>query len=190
MNVLLIDTSAKEVAVQVIGDKSVLVVDQVNAGSTSSRMLPTVKEALAQAGIAQKDLDVVAAVSGPGSFTGLRIGVSFANGLAYGLGAKRLAVPALKAIRGESGLLAAMPSRQGYSYTLGQEYGEMNVEQVGSQPSVGLAGSGATRVLTSKEYYELCREYVLAHFADASDRPVEPMYLKKCQAERERESKA
>ena len=124
MNVLLIDTSAKEVAVQVIGDANVLVVDKVDEGSTSSRILPTVKQALVQAGIESKDLDIVAAVSGPGSFTGLRIGVSFANGLAYGLGAKRLSVPALKAIQGESDLLAAMPSRQGFCYTLGKEYGE------------------------------------------------------------------
>ena len=189
MNVLLIDTSARLVAVQILGDKQVLTVDEGKTGSTSSRIMPTIESALSQAGLSVKDLDVVASISGPGSFTGLRIGVSVANGLAFGLGCKRLPVPLLAAIR-EGAPLAAIPSRNGFSYTLGAEYAELSVEDVAEQESVGTQGSGAKIVLSQEEVFARCARYVLSHLDEASERPIEPMYLKKCQAEREREGKA
>jgi len=189
MNILLIDTSAKEVAVQVLGDKEVLVVDKVEQGSTSSRIMPAIEQALGEAGITVKQLDVVAAVSGPGSFTGLRIGVSVANGIAFGLGCKRLAVPALAALQ-EEGALAAIPSRAGYDYTLGEGYEELTTEEVSRVPSVGLEGSGAARILSKEEFYRRQAAYCLAHVEEASEALIEPLYLKKCQAERERENKA
>ena len=43
-------------------------------------------EILKDVGILQRDLSGIVIFSGPGSFTGLRIGISFANGLAYALG--------------------------------------------------------------------------------------------------------
>lgn len=57
-----------------------------------------VDELLRETGIAPDELDAVAVGKGPGSYTGLRIGVSFAKGLCYGLGKPLLAVGSLDAL--------------------------------------------------------------------------------------------
>ena len=53
---------------------------------------------LAEAGVEPKDLDAVALSIGPGSYTGLRIGTSFAKGLCYGSDLKLITIPTLKII--------------------------------------------------------------------------------------------
>ncbi|MDE6507905.1 MAG: tRNA (adenosine(37)-N6)-threonylcarbamoyltransferase complex dimerization subunit type 1 TsaB [Alistipes sp.] len=57
-----------------------------------------VDELLRETGIAPDELDAVAVGKGPGSYTGLRIGVSFAKGLCYGLGIPLVAVGSLDAL--------------------------------------------------------------------------------------------
>jgi len=58
-------------------------------------LLPAVDRLLKQAGLAAKDLDAVAVSVGPGSFTGLRVGLATAKGLALGAGAMLVGVPTL-----------------------------------------------------------------------------------------------
>ena len=57
-----------------------------------------VDELLSQTGIAPEELDAVAVGKGPGSYTGLRIGVSFAKGLCYGLRIPLVAIGSLDAL--------------------------------------------------------------------------------------------
>ena len=62
-------------------------------------MLPGLVEGvLRQAGLRVDQLDAVAVSSGPGSFTGLRIGFGFAKGLVYAVGAHLVLVPTLEAL--------------------------------------------------------------------------------------------
>ena len=56
------------------------------------------EEVLAEAGIGASDLSAVAVSKGPGSYTGLRIGVSFAKGLCYGLGIPLIGVGSLDSL--------------------------------------------------------------------------------------------
>ena len=56
------------------------------------------QEVLAEASVEPKDLDAVALSIGPGSYTGLRIGTSFAKGLCYGSDLKLITIPTLKII--------------------------------------------------------------------------------------------
>lgn len=58
---------------------------------------------LAQRGLSVSDIVAIAVANGPGSFTGLRVGVSFAKGLAMGLGAKLVALNTLEALALSSG---------------------------------------------------------------------------------------
>lgn len=61
-------------------------------------ILPRIAALLARNGLTHADLGRVAATSGPGSFTGLRIGLAAARGLALGLGVPALGIPTLLAI--------------------------------------------------------------------------------------------
>ena len=64
----------------------------------AERLVPMVEEALRQGGLGVGDLEAVAVSMGPGSYTGLRIGVSTAKGLAAALDVPLLGVPSLGAL--------------------------------------------------------------------------------------------
>lgn len=88
------------------------------------RLLPMIEELLERNAVSLSDLDAIAFVSGPGSFTGLRIGAGVAQGLALGagvpvLGLSSLAVMALKASRctGDKALLICMQAREQELYS-------------------------------------------------------------------------
>ena len=71
----------------------------MNHGLTHSEtIMPAVDAALEGAGLRCGDVDVFAAVAGPGSFTGVRIGVCAAKGLAHAVGKPCAAVHALEAL--------------------------------------------------------------------------------------------
>ena len=84
MNILAVDTAGKTAAVAVLRDDVLLYEAQCNNGLTHSEtLLPMIDTALKAAGLTVDDLDVLGVTNGPGSFTGLRIGVSTAKGLAW-----------------------------------------------------------------------------------------------------------
>jgi tRNA threonylcarbamoyladenosine biosynthesis protein TsaB len=65
----------------------------------SERLMPSIRYCLGQAGLDIKDIDVLAVSIGPGSFTGLRVGLSTAKGLAFARGNLPIvAVPTLEAM--------------------------------------------------------------------------------------------
>lgn len=70
------------------------------AGSYADALLPVIEEILADCGRAKEDLDAVGVTLGPGSFTGVRIGVATAKGLAWGLGCRLVGVTSLAAMAG------------------------------------------------------------------------------------------
>ncbi|MBE0565423.1 MAG: tRNA (adenosine(37)-N6)-threonylcarbamoyltransferase complex dimerization subunit type 1 TsaB, partial [Krumholzibacteria bacterium] len=80
------------------GDR-VLVYRPVNIqGSCADALLPVVEQMLAEAGRCRTELTGVGVTTGPGSFTGVRIGVATAKGLAWALGCELVAVTTLEAM--------------------------------------------------------------------------------------------
>ena len=79
--VLTIDTSSAHCAVAL--RRGSRLTERVSAAQRQSaqRVLPMISELLSEAGIQISDLDLIAVVAGPGSFTGVRIGVAVAQGL-------------------------------------------------------------------------------------------------------------
>lgn len=91
-------------------------------GSLAFSLLALVEETLADADIGIADLDAVAVSVGPGSFTGLRIGLASAKGLAFARGLELVGVPTLEALafaaEVEDGLVCPLlDARKGQVYT-------------------------------------------------------------------------
>ncbi|KAF0183071.1 MAG: putative protease [Alphaproteobacteria bacterium] len=69
----------------------------------AERLAPLVEELMRGAGVAFDAVDRIAVTVGPGSFTGVRVGLSFARGLALALGKPCVGVSTLEALAGEGG---------------------------------------------------------------------------------------
>lgn len=94
-SILLIETSAKICSAALAVDGKVVFSKRNDEGMAHARLLPGfVDEVLKNLGGAK--IDAVAVSSGPGSYTGLRIGVATAKGLAFGYDAPLIAVPTLE----------------------------------------------------------------------------------------------
>ena len=84
MKILAIDTTAVTAAAALVEDGHILGTYQQNGTLTHSEtMLNMVENLLANAHVTAADLDLLAVSAGPGSFTGVRIGVSIIKGLAF-----------------------------------------------------------------------------------------------------------
>ncbi len=87
MKILGVDSTATAASAAVYSDGRILSLNFSNTGLTHSQtLMPMIKSAIESAGLSVKDIDVFAVSSGPGSFTGVRIGVSAVKGIAQPLG--------------------------------------------------------------------------------------------------------
>ena len=99
MKILAIDTTAKTAAAAITDGEKLLASATLNTPSTHSvTMLPTVEMLLKSAGITTSEIDIFAISAGPGSFTGVRIGVSLVKGLAFGRKQACIGVSSLEAL--------------------------------------------------------------------------------------------
>lgn len=97
--ILCIETGTDICSVGIARDGELVSLRESDEGRDHARKVGVfVDELLRESGIAPDDLDAVAVGKGPGSYTGLRIGVSFAKGLCYGLQKPLLAVGSLDAL--------------------------------------------------------------------------------------------
>ena len=114
-----IETAADVCAVALLDGGDVVVRSALHVPRAHGRRLaPLISEALAHAGRAPADLDLVAVSAGPGSYTGLRIGMATAKGLCLATGAGLAAVPTLRALAHDADgpTVVALPSRRGEVY--------------------------------------------------------------------------
>lgn len=96
---LALDTSATPVSCAILQDGRVLASYYAHVGLTHSQtLMPMVEHTLQLAGITVSQLDALAVNAGPGSFTGVRIGVSAVKGLAFSNNIPCLSVSTLEAM--------------------------------------------------------------------------------------------
>lgn len=103
MIALALDTSGPVGSVAVVGDDlpgtRVLAARTIGEGMRRGvELFPAIEAALRDAGVSARDIDVVAVGTGPGSYTGLRVGVTAARALAYATGAELIGVPSCDAL--------------------------------------------------------------------------------------------
>ena len=99
MNILAVDTSGPVAGIAILKDGCVTFEETVvNKLTHSANLMPMIDAALSRTGMTLKDMHRLAVVVGPGSFTGVRIGVSTVKGLSHGSGIPCVAVDALQAM--------------------------------------------------------------------------------------------
>ncbi len=111
-NILLIETATKVCSVGLIQGNKIIALREDNSMqySHSSLLTSFIEEVVKEAGVGFHELDAVAVSKGPGSYTGLRIGVSAAKGLCYALDIPLIAVNTLQSLAAtavESGTVQA-----------------------------------------------------------------------------------
>lgn len=122
MKVLAVDTSAKTATVALLEDNKIISEYSIYTNTHSTTLLPMIESVFDFAGISAKDVDLYAVSVGPGSFTGIRIGVSTVKGLAFVHNTPCVGVSALEAMaenfRGVEGIIVpAIDARRDMVYT-------------------------------------------------------------------------
>lgn len=99
MKVLAVDTSSLVAAVAVVDNSRVLGEYSINHKKThSQKLMPMIKEIMESLELSPNDIDIYAASSGPGSFTGLRIGITTIKAIAFAAQKPVISVPTLDAL--------------------------------------------------------------------------------------------
>lgn len=117
MKILAWDTSGRAESVAVLNDGALVAQQgETQVSSHSERLLPMIQQVLEQAGLSLPQIDLFAVTVGPGSFTGLRIGLSTAKALAVVYSKPVAAVNTLlalaePALQKSPGVLACMDAR-------------------------------------------------------------------------------
>ncbi len=97
--ILCIDTATDVCTVAIMeGEKIVALKESGNERSHAVQLAPFIEEVMSKASLTVNDLDAIAISRGPGSYTGLRIGVSTAKGMCYGSGKPLISVSTLQSM--------------------------------------------------------------------------------------------
>lgn len=98
--ILNIETSTKNCSVSISKNHEIIALQELNTGgySHAEKLHPFIKKAISEANISINHLSAVAVSKGPGSYTGLRIGVSTAKGLCFALNIPLISTDTLKAL--------------------------------------------------------------------------------------------
>lgn len=99
MKILSVDSSSVSASVSITENGITLAESFINNGLTHSQtLMPMVEKTLKDSGVSIKDIDLFAITNGPGSFTGVRIGIASVKGMADALNKKCMAISTLEAI--------------------------------------------------------------------------------------------
>lgn len=123
MNLLAIETATEACSVALVHGDEVIARSELAPRRHAERVLPMADELLAEAGLARHALDAIAVGRGPGAFTGVRLAVSLAQGMALALDRPVITVSSLAALaleapddRDDTAILAVIDARMGEIY--------------------------------------------------------------------------
>lgn len=171
--VLAFDTSAAHcAAVLVCGDKILCLRDEPMDRGQAERLLPMLESMLADAKVSWRSLDGIGVVTGPGNFTGVRLAVAAARGLALGLGIPAVGVTVFEARADQPGA---------HTVTFADKRGSFSQSFLDGKPlGSPTPTAGPTEPAPSRVDLTVVAKIAARRLADAT-RPV-PLYLRAADA--------
>lgn len=170
MNLLAIETSTESCSVALSCQSEVFSRSEIAPRRHAELLLPMCEAVLAEAGVSRRQLDAIAVGRGPGAFTGVRLAISAAQGMALALNLpvipiSSLAALALDAPRDDNPILAVIDARMGEVYAGCFRHDEdglvqaLGIESVGSAEAMPIAAGQRWNVIGSgwDSYPELIR---------------------------------
>jgi tRNA threonylcarbamoyladenosine biosynthesis protein TsaB len=170
MSFLVIDTSGRHgsiaLARALTGGVEVIELVSLEGGTFSAELVPKVAALLKQRHVIKSDVEVFVIVSGPGSFTGLRIGLTVVKGLAEVLKKPIVPVSLLEAVAlggdGNGNVIAAIDAGRGEiyigEYEITGNTANRITEQLASKEQFVSAATGKTVVTSDAALATLARE--------------------------------
>lgn len=213
MNILAIDTATEAMGIALRRANGQTLSLSVTRGyQHATGLLPWIEQILEKGEVPVKELDLIACSIGPGSFTGLRIGLSTAKGLASGTGCPIVGIDTLEAMaypyRFFTGLIVpVIDAKKKRFYSAFFSEGEritkdMDIsaddlkKQLCSHDNVLLTGPGADKIYNPEEHFMLDPRHNLAspvglielgkkkfEKSDSDGDALSPIYLRKSEAE-------
>jgi len=138
MNLLAIETATECCSVALLFGERLFARSEIAPRRHAELLLPMCDEVLAEAGLERRDLDVIAVGRGPGAFTGVRLAISAAQGIALALDipvvpVSSLAALAMQAPDNGAQVLSVIDARMGEIYAALYRHANGGVEQVGDE---------------------------------------------------------
>lgn len=117
MKYLFINSATANLVVAIINNgKIAYIYDNNDGNDTSSKMMPVLDEAFKKSELKPKDIDKIFVVTGPGSFTGIRVGLTVAKVMAYSLNIPIIPISSLEVMVSGNGGTALINARRGYVF--------------------------------------------------------------------------
>lgn len=144
MRILAIDTSNQTLTIAVCEEKKIIGQYTITVKRNHSlTLMPAITQLVKDVGLTPKDLDRIVVAQGPGSYTGLRIGVTTAKTLAYTLKKELVGVSSLKALAAncvnvKSTIIPLFDARRNNIYTGAYKYVENRLTTVIADQHIGI----------------------------------------------------
>ncbi|MDR0696602.1 MAG: tRNA (adenosine(37)-N6)-threonylcarbamoyltransferase complex dimerization subunit type 1 TsaB [Christensenellaceae bacterium] len=184
MNALIVDATSSKLAVVLIKDALIFSsIGSQKAKRHASEILCVIDDLLTQCGLHAIELDVVATITGPGSFTGIRVGVATCNAIAHASKAKRIEITSLESILyGIDSGMALLDCNNDNYYALEKNYGTYNYFAISKSDLDGFKTEKhyITEFDIDKTIKVFKEKYAKNEFVDV----LTPFYIKKSSAEK------
>lgn len=191
MKILAVDTSTMVASVAIVDNTKLLAEYSINHKKThSQKLMPMINEVMHSLELYPADIDIFAASNGPGSFTGLRIGITTIKAMAYGAQKKVVGVPTLDALaynilENDVLLCPIMDARNNQVYTAIYKVEHNNqvkiTEYMGVQLNelVKIIKGKNQKVVFNGDAVELYKEFLLDKLGDMCGFPPENLMMQR-----------
>jgi tRNA threonylcarbamoyladenosine biosynthesis protein TsaB len=165
--VLAFDCAVSGLGIAVVRDGIRLAGLAEDGRDQAARLLPAIETVLGEAGVGRRELSLIAVTIGPGSFTGVRVGLAAARGLAVGLGVPLAGLATTSVLRAQAvprgrAVVAAIDSRLGDWFCAIAEGEEEPVPFVAAAPELALRLGGRAYLVVGSGAQALVAQLVAA----------------------------